>query len=212
MLHRILLVDDHEIVRKGLRAILETRADWEICGEAADGRDAIEEAKRLQPDLVIMDIGMPGLNGLCATRHILRDLPSTEVLILTMHESEQIVWEVLDAGARGFVLKSDAGRDLIAAAEALLEHRLSLTGKITEILLRSYLSRAPQSEVDKLTVREEETLELLAEGKSNQEIADALHISVKTTESHRQRLMKKLKMRNMGELMRYAVRKGIITP
>jgi DNA-binding NarL/FixJ family response regulator len=210
MLRRILLVDDHEIVRKGLRSILETRPDWEICGEAADGREAVKEAKRIQPDLVIMDIGLPGLNGLGATRHILRDLPATEVLILTMHESEQIVWEVLDAGARGFVLKSDAGRELIAAAEALLDHKLSLTSKISEILLRSYLRQTPQSEAGKLTVREEETLELLAEGKSNQEIGETLHISVKTAETHRAHLMKKLNLRTMGELMRYAVRKGII--
>jgi len=207
-----LLADDHEIVRRGLRSILGTRPDWEICGEAADGREAVDEAKRLLPDLVIMDIGMPGLNGLGATRQIIRDLPGTEVLILTMHQSEQIVWEVLDAGARGFVMKSDAGSDLVAAAEALLEHKLSLTGKISELLLRAYLSKAPRPEESELTVREQETLELLAEGKRNKEIAETLHISVKTAEAHRSRLMKKLNLRNMGELMRYAVRKGIIVP
>ena len=207
-----MLADDHEIVRRGLRSILGTRPDWEICGEAADGREAVDEAKRLLPDLVIMDIGMPGLNGLGATRQIIRDLPGTEVLILTMHQSEQIVWEVLDAGARGFVMKSDAGSDLVAAAEALLEHKLSLTGKISELLLRAYLSKAPRPEESELTVREQETLELLAEGKRNKEIAETLHISVKTAEAHRSRLMKKLNLRNMGELMRYAVRKGIIVP
>jgi len=212
MPRRILLADDHETVRKGLRSILGARPDWEICGEAANGREAVEEARRLLPDLVIMDIGMPGLNGLGATRQIIRELPGTEVLILTMHESEQIVWEVLDAGARGFVLKSDAGRELIAAAEALLEHRLSLTSRISEILLRAYLSKSPRSDSSELTVREQETLERLAEGKSNKEIAEALHISVKTAEAHRGRLMKKLNLRNMGELMRYAVRKGIILP
>jgi DNA-binding NarL/FixJ family response regulator len=212
MPHRILLVDDHEVVRKGLRSILETRPGWEVCGEAANGRDAIEQAKLLQPDLVVMDISMPGLNGLGATRHILKEVPTTEVLILTMHESEQIVWEVLDAGARGFVLKSDAGRHLIAAAEALLEHKLSLTSKTTEILLRSYLSHPPQPESDKLTVRELETLELLAEGNTTKQIAEALHISSKTAETHRARLMKKLNLRNMPELMRYAVRAGIISP
>jgi DNA-binding NarL/FixJ family response regulator len=212
MQHRILLADDHEIVRKGLRAILAARPDWEICGEASNGREAIDEAKRLLPDLVIMDIGMPGLNGLGATRHIIRDLPGTEVLILTMHQSEQIVWELLDAGARGFVLKSDAGRDLIAATEALLEHKLSLSGKISEIVLRAYLSTTPKPDGGTLSVREQETLELLAEGKSTKEIAEALHISVKTAETHRSRLMKKLKFRNIAELMRYAVRKGIIAP
>ena len=212
MTYRILLVDDHEVVRKGVRSIFEIRPDWDICGEAADGREAVEEAKRLKPDLVVMDIGMPGLNGLGATRHILRDLPSTQVLILTMHESEQIVWEVLDAGARGFVLKSDAGRELIGAVEAILDHKLSLSSKVSEILLRSYLNKPPQPEAGKLTVREEETLELLAEGKSNPEIAEALHISVKTVEAHKARVMKKLNLRNMGELIRYALRKGIIAP
>jgi DNA-binding NarL/FixJ family response regulator len=210
MPNRILLVDDHEVVRKGLRSILETRPGWQVCGEAANGRDAIEQAKRLTPDLVVMDIGMPSLNGLGATREVLKAVPSTEVLILTMHESEQIVWEVLNAGARGFVLKSDAGRELIAAAEALLEHKLSLTSKITEILLKSYLARPPQPESDKLSLREQETLELLAEGKTTQEIAEALHISAKTAESHRANLMKKLHLRNMAELIRYAMRKGLI--
>jgi DNA-binding NarL/FixJ family response regulator len=186
MPRRILLSDDHETVRKGLRSILGARPDWEICGEAANGREAVEEAKRL--------------------------LPGTEVLILTMHDSEQIVWEVLDAGARGFVMKSDAGRELIAAAEALLEHKLSLTSRISEILLRAYLSKTPRADSSQLSVREQETLELLAEGKSNKEVAEALHISVKTAEAHRSRLMKKLNLRNISELMRYAVRKGIILP
>ncbi len=212
MPRRILLADDHETVRKGLRSILGARPDWEICGEAANGREAVEQAKLLHPDLVIMDIGMPGLNGLGATRQIIRNLPGTEVLILTMHDSEQIVWEVLDAGARGFVMKSDAGLELIAAVEALLEHKLSLTSKISEILLQVYLSKSPRADSTQLTVREQETLELLAEGKANKEIGEALHISVKTAEAHRARLMKKLNLRNMGELMRYAVRKGIILP
>ena len=209
---RILLADDHETVRKGLRSILGGRPDWEICGEANNGREAVEEARRLLPDLVIMDIGMPGFNGLGATRQIVRELPGTEVLILTMHDSEQIVWEVLDAGARGFVLKSDAADHLIAAAEALLEHKLSLTNRISEILLRAYLSKSPRADSSELTVREQETLELLAQGNSNKEIAEALHLSVKTVEAHRGRLMKKLRLRNLGELMRYAVRKGIIIP
>src|ERR1035437_1904609 len=212
MPRRILLADDHETVRKGLRSILGARPDWEICGEAANGREAVEEAKRLLPDLGIMDIGMPGLNGLGATCQIIRELPGTEVLILTMHDSEQIVWEVLDAGARGFVMKSDAGRELIAAAEALLEHKLSLTSRISEILLRAYLSKTPRADSSQLSVREQETLELLAEGKSNKEVAEALHISVKTAEAHRSRLMKKLNLRNISELMRYAVRKGIMLP
>jgi DNA-binding NarL/FixJ family response regulator len=212
MAHSILLADDHEIVRRGLRSILGARSDWEICGEATNGREAIDEAKRLLPDLVIMDIGMPGLNGLGATRQIVRDLPGTEVLILTMHHSEQIVWEVLDAGAHGFLLKSDAGCELMAAAEALLDHKLSLGSQTSELLLHAYLSNSPRPVANDLTAREQETLELLAEGKSNKEVAEALHISVKTVEAHRSRLMKKLNLRNMGELMRYAVRKGIIVP
>ena len=207
---RVLVADDHALARKGVRALLEEQPGWEIVAEASNGREAVEKAKLLQPDVTILDLSMPELNGLEAAREILKRVP-TKILILTIHEADPLIRQTLEAGARGYVLKSDAGRDLVAAAEALLEHKLSLSGKISELVLRAYLSKAPRPE-SQLTVREQETLELLAEGKSNKEVAEALQISVKTVEVHRSRLMKKLNLRNMGELMRYAVRKGIIVP
>ncbi len=209
---RILLADDHDILRHGLRAILSARTEWQICAEAVDGREAVELTRRLKPDMVIMDIGMPDLNGLCATRQIVRELPNTEVLILTMHHSERLVREVLDAGARGYVLKSDAARDLLAAVEALSQHKLSFTGAVSEMMLRGYL-KSPSSKIGsdiRLTEREQEIVQLLVEGHSNKEVAVALHISVKTAETHRGHIMAKLNLRNLGDLVRYAVRNGII--
>jgi DNA-binding NarL/FixJ family response regulator len=209
---RILLADDHEIVRRGLRAILAGHPEWEICGEAVNGRQAIEHAKEFKPDLVVMDIGMPELNGLGATRLILKALPKTQVLILTIHESERLVQEVLEAGARGFVLKSDAGTELIAAVEALLEHKLAFTSRVAEIMLRDYLKNPHHRPADehRLTPREQEIVQLLAEGNSNKEVATRLRISVKTVETHRSHIMTKLNLHNLGELVRYAVRNGIV--
>jgi DNA-binding NarL/FixJ family response regulator len=166
----------------------------------------------LRPDLVIMDIGMPELNGLGATRQILRELPNVEILILTMHHSEYLVREVLEAGARGYVLKSDAARELLTAVEALAQHRLWFTGTVGEIVLRGYL-RSPASKIGSdiyLTEREQEIVQLLVEGHSNKEVAETLHISVKTAETHRGHIMAKLNLRSIGELVRYAVRIGII--
>lgn len=214
---RILIADDHEIVRRGLRALLEAQPEWEISGEAVTGREAIEQAKQTVPDVAILDVGMPELNGLEATRHILKALPQTEILILTMHESEQIMREVLDAGARGYVLKSDAGRDLVAAVEALCQHRTFFSSKISEMLLNSYLrhsdrAEAPESPRSRLTAREREIVQLLAEGKSNKEVAAALNISIKTAETHRTNIMNKLDLRSVTELVRYAVRNNIVEP
>jgi DNA-binding NarL/FixJ family response regulator len=212
MLSRILLADDHEIVRRGLREILRTRPDWEICAEAATGREALDRARESKPDLVIMDIGMPELNGLGATRQILKALPDTQVLILTVHESESLVQEVLEAGARGFVLKSDAGSELIGAVDTMLHHNLAFTSSVSEIMLRGYLkgSQTDHRDEARLTPREQEIIQLLAEGESNKEIAAVLHISVKTAETHRSHIMLKLNLHSVGELVRYAVRNGII--
>ena len=159
-----------------------------------------------------MDIGMPELNGLGATRQILKMLPGTEVLILTIHESESLVQEVLEAGARGFVLKSDAGSELIAAVDSMLQHKLAFTSRVSEIMLRGYLrgSHADRNDEARLTSREQEIVQLLAEGKSNKDVAAILRISVKTAETHRSHIMSKLKFHSMGELVRYAVRNGII--
>jgi DNA-binding NarL/FixJ family response regulator len=216
---QLLIADDHEIVRRGLRAILETQNDWTVVAEAVTGRQAIDQAREHPPDVAIIDIGMPELNGLEATRQILKLLPQTEVLILTMHESEQIVREVLAAGARGYVLKSDAGRDLVAAVEALKDHRTFFSSKISDMLLTSYLRQPERSNEpvepsgrSRLTAREREIVQLLAEGKSNKEVAQMLNISIKTAETHRTNIMNKLDLRSITELVRYAVRNNIVEP
>jgi DNA-binding NarL/FixJ family response regulator len=215
---RILIADDHEIVRRGLRSIIVGQADWEVVGEALTGREAVEMARTLRPDLIIMDIGMPELNGLEATRHIIKEFPAIEILILTMHESEQLIREVLDTGARGYVLKSDAGRDLMAALESLRRHKPYFTSKVSEMVLTGYLRGGGRIEEGedaprlRLTPREREIVQLLAEGKSNKEVANALAISVKTAETHRARIMAKLGLRSIGELVRYAVRNRIVEP
>ncbi len=209
---RILLVDDHEIVRHGLRMMLETRADWEVCGEATNGRDAVTEAVRLQPAVVIMDITMPLLNGLEATRQIKRALPQTQVLILTMHESETLVRELLTAGAIGYLLKSDTGRCLLEAVEKLGRAAPYFNSRIARMIYDTYLSRAANRPGigTTLTPRERETVQLIAEGRSNKVIAETLGISVNTVVRHRANIMKKLRLRSVASLVRYAVRNHII--
>jgi DNA-binding NarL/FixJ family response regulator len=210
---RILIADDHEVARRGIRALLESHPGWEVCGEAADGREAVACAGRLKPDLVLLDIGMPSLNGLDATRQILAAAPETRVLILTMHDAEQVVREVLAAGALGFLLKSDAGRDLVAAVEALQHHRTFFTTKVAHLVLEGYLH--PGLEGDQpgrgvLTPREREVIQLLAEGKTSKEVATTLNLSVKTAETHRTNLMRKLDLHSLVDLTLYAVRNGIV--
>lgn len=211
---RILVADDHEVVRHGVRSLLEGHPGWEVCAEAADGREAVEKAIQLKADVVILDIGMPNLNGLEATRQILRSVPQARVLILTMHESEQVVREVLEAGARGFLLKSDAGRDLVAAVEALQRHKTFFTSKVAEMVLESFLKNKPrpanETEREILTPREREIVQLLAEGKSTKEVAVALGLSVKTAETHRSNIMRKLNLHSISELVLYAVRNNIV--
>jgi DNA-binding NarL/FixJ family response regulator len=211
---RIMVADDHEVVRHGVRALLDGHPGWEVVAEAADGRDAVEKAIQLKADIVILDIGMPNLNGLEATRQILRSLPQARILILTMHESEQVVREVLEAGARGFLLKSDAGRDLVAAVEALQRHKTFFTSKVAEMVLESFLKSKPrpadQAEREILTPREREIVQLLAEGKSTKEVAVALGLSVKTAETHRSNIMRKLNLHSISELVLYAVRNNIV--
>lgn len=210
---RILIADDHEVARRGIRALLESHPGWEVCGEASDGREAVNAANRLKPDLVLLDIGMPSLNGLDATRQILAAAPDTRVLILTMHDSEQVVREVLAAGARGFLLKSDAGRDLVAAVEALQHHRTFFTTKVAQLVLEGYLRPDPESDRSLrsvLTPREREVIQLLAEGKTTKEVATTLNLSVKTAETHRTNLMRKLDLHSVVDLTLYAVRNGIV--
>jgi DNA-binding NarL/FixJ family response regulator len=209
---RILIADDHEVVRRGIRALIEGHTGWEVCAEATDGREAVEKAIELHPDIVLLDVGMPNLNGLDAARQILAANPRTRVLILTMHDSEQIVREVLEVGARGFLLKSDAARDLVAAVEALQRRTTFFTSSVAEIVLNGYLNRRGDDKLvkDRLTAREREVVQLLAEGKTSKEVAVALKLSVKTAETHRTNVMRKLDLHSVADLVRYAVRNNIV--
>lgn len=212
---RLLIADDHEIVRKGFRAIIEAQPDCEVVGEAADGRRAVEMAKELRPDIVVLDISMPSLNGLEATKQILKARPPTKILILTMHESDSLIREVLDAGARGYILKTDAGRDLVAAIDALRRNKTFFTSRVAQMILDGYLkgdAKPEQSDKarDRLTPRQREIVQLLAEGKSSKEVAVALGLSVKTAETHRANIMRKLDCHSVSEVVRYAIRNKII--
>jgi DNA-binding NarL/FixJ family response regulator len=209
---RILIADDHEVARKGIRSVLETHVGWEVCGEARDGREAVELASTLKPDVLLLDVGMPNLNGLDAARQILAMDPDARILILTIHDSEQVVREVLAAGARGFLLKSDAGRDLVAAVEALQHRRTFFTPKVAQMMLDGYLRPHESDSADKcvLTPREREVIQLVAEGKTTKEVATALSLSVKTAETHRTNLMRKLDLHSVADLTLYAVRNGIV--
>lgn len=213
----VLIVDDHEVVRRGLRALIESRPEWEVCGEATTGREAVEKASNLKPNVVVMDIAMPELNGLEATRQVLKAVPRTAVLILTAHESEQLVREVLEAGAQGYVLKSDAGRDLVAAIEALSQHKVFFTSSVAKIVLEGYRKKGSHDEPSEdspsvLSPREREIIQLLAEGKSNNEVADMLNISARTVETHRAHIMQKLNLHSITELVHYAIRNRIVDP
>ena len=216
---RILIADDHEVARRGIRSLLESHPGWEVCAEAKDGRDAVELATSMKPDLVLLDIGMPNLNGLEAARQILATSPNVAILILTMHDSDNVIREVLRAGARGFLLKSDAGRDLVAAVEALESQKTFFTPRVSQMVLDGFLNREKKrSEIedvvnpsgDLLTAREREVIQLLAEGRTSKEVAVTLNLSVKTAETHRTNLMRKLGLHCVADLTRYAVRNGIV--
>lgn len=210
---RILIADDHEVVRRGVAAMLSTHPDLEVCCEAPNGRDAVESALQLQPDIVVMDITMPEMNGLEATRQILKDNPKAQVLILTLHESEELIRSVLTAGARGYVLKSDVAGNLVSAVRALQQRQLFFTSKIADVVMRGYLnggSVAPTATSDPLSPREREVVQLIAEGKSNKEVASILDLSIKTVETHRANVMDKLNLHSVADLVRYAVRNHII--
>lgn len=208
---RILVADDHEMVRQGLRRVIEGQSGWMICGEAVTGREAVTQARALQPEVVIMDMGMPELNGLEATRQINAALPKTAVLILSMHQSEELVGETIAAGARGYVLKSDAGKVLVEAVTALLDGKNYFSSKMSTLARSGYLNPRTR-EPAALTPREREVVQLVAEGKSTKEIADLLGLSVKTVETHRTNILRKLDLRSMGELIRYAIRNKIAEP
>jgi DNA-binding NarL/FixJ family response regulator len=211
---RILVADDHDVVRRGLREQLNNHDGWEVCGEASNGREAVRLALKLSPDVAVIDLSMPELNGLEATRQIRKEMPNTEVLIFTMHETEQLIREVLSAGARGYVLKSDAGKHLTSAVEALSHRKPFFTAKVSEALLDAFLksdAKADEGSVFRtLTDREREIVQMLAEGKSNKEIAMNLSISVKTVETHRATVMRKLDINSIVELVHYAIRNQLV--
>jgi DNA-binding NarL/FixJ family response regulator len=208
---RILIADDHEVVRSGLRSILETHPDWEVVAEAADGKEAIVKAVETKPDVAVVDYSLPLINGIEVTRQIRRRLPRTEVLIFTMHDSDALIDELLRAGARGFLLKSDAKRHLIEAIETLAVHKSFFTSQVSETLLKSFILRPSRSQ-SILTPREREIVQLIAEGHSNKQIASILSLSLKTVETHRAAVMRKLNLSSSAALVRYAVRNRFVEP
>ena len=209
---RILIADDHELFRRGVAAELGKVPGWIVAAEATNGRDAVALAASLKPDIVVLDLTMPELNGLEAARQIILADPAARILILTAHESEQLVREVLSAGAKGYVLKSDAGRTLVTALQALLEGTSFFTTNVASMVLDGYLRSESRETVPALTLsaREREIVQLLAEGNSNKDIARALNISVKTAETHRSNVMRKMGFNSLAELVRYAIRNNII--
>jgi DNA-binding NarL/FixJ family response regulator len=215
---RILLADDHSVVRQGILAILKRQhPGWEVCGEAATSSEAVEKAKQLQPDIVVLDINMPDSKGPETAKRILAGTPATEVLVFTMDESVSVVRDMLQAGARGYVFKSDFDRDLAAAVEALSQHRRYLTSKVAEKIYEDYAKdetqhHAPKRPPGQLTARQREVVRLLAEGKGNKQVADALDISVKTVEAHRSHVMRKLQASSFSDLVRYAIREHLVDP
>src|SRR5580658_4597923 len=210
---RILVADDHDVVRCGIRTLLEGHPGWTVCGEARDGREAVAKVEELRPDLVVMDVAMPMLNGMDAARQILKARPGIPILILTLYESDELIRQVLEAGARGFILKSDAAPNLVLAVEALQRRATFFTARAAKMMLDGYLHRNvdPGSSVkDRLTAREREVVQLLAEGNSSKEAAVLLNLSVKTTETHRTNVMQKLDIHSIAGLVRYAVRNCIV--
>ncbi|MEZ4729262.1 MAG: response regulator transcription factor [Caldilineaceae bacterium] len=212
---RVLLAEDHTIVRKGIRMILDAEPGVVVVGEAENGREAVEKAEQLQPDIVVMDHTMPILNGLEATRQLRTRLPDTKVLILTMHTNEAYIFEFLQAGAAGYLVKQSAPTDLIAAIMAIQQGQSYLSPAISKTVIEEYVRQGEVSgkggNPATLTAREREVLQLIAEGHSNREIAEQLHISVKTVGVHRVNLMQKLDLHSPTELTKYAIRKGIIS-
>jgi DNA-binding NarL/FixJ family response regulator len=211
---RILIGDDHTLMRQGLRKILEERPDWEIVAEAGDGRSAVRETLALQPDVAVLDIGMPLLNGIEATAQITRKLPAVAVLILSMHADEAYVTQAVRAGARGYLLKDSAGPDLIGAISAVASGKSFFSPPIAKVVLDDYarrLGEKGQDRYDALSEREREIFQLVAEGHSTKEIAELLSVSPTTVETHRAHILQKLDIHNTAELVRYAVRRGVIS-
>jgi two-component system response regulator NreC len=212
MKRRILIADDHKILRNGLSALLRNQSDLELVGEAENGQRAVELAKELRPDVVIMDIAMPGLNGVEAARRIVAEAPGVKVIALSMHSDRRFVTRMLEAGASGYLLKDSAFEELAFSIRTVVEDQIYLSPGITGVVIEDYvqrLSASPSSDAPVLTAREREVLQLLAEGRSTREIANQLHVSAKTVETHRKHIMDRLKLRSIAELTKYAIREGL---
>jgi DNA-binding NarL/FixJ family response regulator len=210
---RILVCDDHSVVRRGVRALLESQRGWKVCGEAATGSEAVEKARRLRPDVVVLDIAMPELNGFEGARRILESVPRTRVLILSMYDSEQAVRDALAAGARAYVSKSDLDRDLLVAVDLVAQNKTFFTPRVSQIVVQGYLKGGAPRKARSggaLTPRQYQVVRLLAEGNTNKEVAVILGISVKTAETHRSVIMRKLGLPSLSDLVRYAIRENII--
>lgn len=214
---RILIADDHDVMRQGTRAVIERQPGWEVCGLASNGREAVAQASALKPDIVVMDMTMPELNGLDAAIQIKRRLPGAEILMFTGHETDDLIREAFDAGVKSFIFKSEAHHFLVEAIESLARHKPFFTSKVSEILFSRILNRAggPRGVPEpgqRLTTREREIVQLIAEGKSNKEVAETLSISVRTAETHRASLLRKLNLDSVASLVRYAIRNKLIEP
>jgi DNA-binding NarL/FixJ family response regulator len=214
---RILIADDHQLFRDGVRALLQSHAGWEICGEASTGREAVAKTLELRPDVIILDISMPDLNGADAARRIRMASKNAEILILSVHYSDQLIREIIDAGAHGYVLKTDSDRDLLLAVESLARHKPFFTSKAKRVIQNEFIREGKFTNIstvlhNPLSSREREIVQLLAEGKNSREVSLSLGISVKTVETHRANIMRKLEIHNVSELVRYAVRNQIIEP
>jgi DNA-binding NarL/FixJ family response regulator len=214
---RILIADDHQLFRDGVRALLQSHAGWEICGEASTGREAVAKTLELRPDVIILDISMPDLNGADAARRIRMASKNAEILILSVHYSDQLIREIIDAGAHGYVLKTDSDRDLLLAVESLARHKQFFTSKAKRVIKNEFIREGKFTNIstvlrNPLSSREREIVQLLAEGKNSRGVSLSLGISVKTVETHRANIMRKLEIHNVSELVRYAVRNQLIEP
>jgi len=212
---RIVLADDHTVMRAGIRLVLERQPDLHVVGEASDGREAVNAVERVHPDVVVMDIAMPNLNGIEATRQIVANGAAVSIVVLSMHSDEEYVLRALKAGARGYLLKESAEADLIAAVRAVVSGKSFFSPAVSRLLVEDYVRQLQDRDIEDsyelLTTRERETLQLVAEGKSNKDIANLLNLSVYTVETHRSNIMEKLNLHGVPELILYAVRKGVIS-
>jgi two-component system response regulator NreC len=211
---RILIADDHEVVREGVRALIEHEPGWEVCGAATNGQEAVHTAKKVKPDVAVLDMAMPELDGLEALREIKRALPNTEVVIFSAHHSEEVIGQLFEAGAKSYIQKSDAGRYLVAAIKSIAEHKPFFTSEISQILFAKFLSgsagKKQSGQKHTVTSRERDVVRLLAGGNSNKDVANCLGISIRTAETHRATLMRKLGLESLAALVRYAIRNNII--